>query len=208
MKKIIALLVLTTLVVTVYGQMTSKKKIINYSNRIEIIDSSAVDTSYAPYSIYKDNIAAIKIADTKTSKDGGGVCIYFNKADDGNNPRTFDYKIDAKELNDFSSNYDLYNWLVSVIMKPNLEYGFFTVEDDTMSIDSTDQVKYLSIETSDLASGDSIKVSGTSMTIDGIASTSIDFTVNSSPMSIGIREAYIKELEVIFIGEGKIIVVK
>ena len=107
MEKIVFLIgFLVILASNIQAQNTSKNLVI-YPDKIEIEDTSQVDTLDAVYSITYWGIKSVKIGPEEA--EGSGVLIAYNAEDGSRYTKLLDIQLHYREFNDYDNNQELYD---------------------------------------------------------------------------------------------------
>jgi hypothetical protein len=109
MKKLLILFIVTFIVGKSFGQISSTMKIIDHPKYIEILDSSALDTNYAPIIIKKDGWT---YAETDYNNKNGSVKIFVRSYTNGYQSYI---TLDARRFNDFNNNDELRDYLNCIL---------------------------------------------------------------------------------------------
>lgn len=133
MKKLLIVFIVTFIVGKSFGQIFSTMKIIDHPKYIEILDSSALDTNYAPIIIKKDGWT---YAETDYNNKNGSVQIFVRSHTNG-------YKsyitLDAKRFNDFNNNDELRDYLNCILYS---DFSGYTILYSMDANDNIDTVWY------------------------------------------------------------------
>jgi len=150
--------------INVGAQILSQKKLVNHLSYIEILDTSAIDTTYAPIFIQKSNVTHIT---TNRRDKSGGVVIHFS---DGITSRAIE--LSHQEFNDYDDNSTLRDWLEDKIFGTSEQLYTYKFANDTMTIDPADNIVAYSVLAHPSNTGD-IYVEGRTGTLDGFSSSDI-----------------------------------
>lgn len=184
MKKLLVLLIgCLVLSINIFSQ---QKKLVDHVGYIELQDSSATDTTYAPLYIQKEDIIAVE---TDKRNQSGGIVLHF-----WNNQQRTMVALDAASFNDFASNDVLRTWLLNAWNPQTVIYGFKTLENDSIRVYDTDEILKISSYV-DGSSSDSVVFKGSTFTIDGVAMDSVILGPNVN-LAIGDGETPIDSVTV------------